>query len=103
MCVLVEMNQFNLQLISDLEYPLMIFSFSLLLWDVALQLGKVKEAADAATTVLASQPDNGVMLSNLQFYINELKIQPEDVLNLELKVGAFIIGGGEQEICRVRD
>lgn len=55
-----------------------------------LQLGKVKEAADAATTVLAAQPDNGVMLSNLQFYINELKIQTEDVLNLELKVSAFI-------------
>ncbi|KAK3863987.1 hypothetical protein Pcinc_030286 [Petrolisthes cinctipes] len=49
------------------------------------KLGKVKEAADAATTVLAAQPDNEVMLSNLQFYTTELKIQPEDVVNLELK------------------
>lgn len=49
------------------------------------KLGKLQEAANAASTVLAAQPDNTVMTGNLNFYIEEGKLEAESVVNMELK------------------
>ena len=53
---------------------------------VISQLGRTKDAADAAATVLAVQADNEVMTKNLNYYIEEEGIEAEDVVNLEMKV-----------------
>ncbi|XP_066983028.1 prolyl 3-hydroxylase 1-like [Macrobrachium rosenbergii] len=47
--------------------------------------GKLKEATDAAATVLAKQPEHEVMKNNLKYYLTEGDIKPETVVNRELK------------------
>ncbi|KAG0728003.1 Prolyl 3-hydroxylase 1 [Chionoecetes opilio] len=49
------------------------------------RLGRVKDAANAAATVLAVQPNNTVMSNNLKFYMEQAGIKAADVVNLELK------------------
>ncbi|XP_071546845.1 prolyl 3-hydroxylase 1-like isoform X2 [Panulirus ornatus] len=49
------------------------------------KMGMLKEAADAAATVLSVQPEHEVMMDNLKYYLREGVIGAEDVLNLELK------------------
>ena len=54
-------------------------------------MGKLKEAADAAATVLAEQPEHEIMRNNLKYYLTEGEIQPETVKNRELKVSGFAL------------
>ncbi|XP_042888710.1 prolyl 3-hydroxylase 1-like isoform X2 [Penaeus japonicus] len=49
------------------------------------KLDMIKEAADAAATVLVAQPEHEVMQNNLKYYIAEGGISPESVVNRELK------------------
>ncbi|KAK7067091.1 procollagen-proline 3-dioxygenase activity protein [Halocaridina rubra] len=49
------------------------------------KLDKIKEAADAAATVLAQKPEHEVMKNNLKFYLTKDDIPPESVVNRELK------------------
>ncbi|XP_068220320.1 prolyl 3-hydroxylase 1-like isoform X2 [Palaemon carinicauda] len=49
------------------------------------RVGNHKEAADAAATVLAKQPEHEVMKNNLKYYLAEGNIKPETVINRELK------------------
>lgn len=52
-------------------------------------MGMLKEAADAAATVLAVQPEHEVMMDNLKYYLAEGHVKAENVLNLELKVSTL--------------
>ncbi|ROT72577.1 Prolyl 3-hydroxylase 1 [Penaeus vannamei] len=49
------------------------------------KLDKMKEAADAAATVLVAQPEHEVMQSNLRFYISEGGVDIANVVNRELQ------------------
>ncbi|XP_047491315.1 cartilage-associated protein-like [Penaeus chinensis] len=49
------------------------------------KLEKLKEAADAAATVLVAQPEHEVMQSNMQYYISEGGVDISNVVNRELQ------------------
>lgn len=49
------------------------------------RLGRMNDAANAAATVLAVQPDNEVMSENMRYYLEEGGIDAENVVNLEMK------------------
>lgn len=51
----------------------------------------MKEAADAAATVLVAQPEHEVMQSNLRFYISEGGVDIANVVNRELQVRIYRI------------
>ncbi|XP_076061271.1 prolyl 3-hydroxylase 1-like [Oratosquilla oratoria] len=61
------------------------------------QLGELQKAANAATTVLAAQPDHEVMKTNLEFYLADKGVVEGDIVDLEQQdyVTEYLIGNKE--------
>lgn len=49
-------------------------------------MGRFQDAADAAVTVLAAQPEHEIMVANLKQYIDNYSADTEILRNLELQV-----------------
>ena len=62
---------------------------SLIFEAIGVQIGRYQDAASAAVTVLAAQPDHKVMSDNLKQYIDNFGADPEALENMELKVRNF--------------
>ena len=61
-----------------------------------LQTNDLIRAASSAYTFLTLNPDHEVMKANLRYYINDMKIEPDYVINLEAKPYVeFYIRGSE--------
>ena len=49
-----------------------------------------EDAANAAATVLAVQPGHEVMKNNLNYYIKVGNVDPNDIVDLELKARSYL-------------